>query len=282
MRIAIFDYLVTATNPAGSCHRLLLDSLDGEHEFTVFAFRFDNPRPQNIKWVRVPAILKPLAALFVSFHLLALFRYLPYRRRFAIVQAVESNCAVADVVYAHFCHRWFLNNYWQSCRLSGARGLFRWLDHALHSLVEPWVLRRAKWIVVPSAGLAWELQQQYPFTSGKITQISNPVDLSSFAPHNFNRELWRAQRGWGPAHQVITFVALGHFERKGLPILLEALALRRNPNLRLCVVGGSSALVARYRRKADSLGIGSAVTFVGHQDDVRPFLWAADLFALPS
>ena len=76
MRIAILDYQITPNNPSGSCHHLLVEKLDGEHEFTVFAARFDNPRPQSIPWVKVPALVRPLAALFVSFHVVALLRYI--------------------------------------------------------------------------------------------------------------------------------------------------------------------------------------------------------------
>ena len=95
MRIAVFDYRVTATNPCGSCHLRMLRDLCGEHEFVVFATEFENPCPGRIEFVRVPAPRRPLALLFVAFHVLAPMCYawhrLRTRKRFDLVQMVESN-----------------------------------------------------------------------------------------------------------------------------------------------------------------------------------------------
>jgi hypothetical protein len=40
-------------------------------------------------------------------------------------------------------------------------------------------------------------------------------------------------------------------------------------------------LVKAYRATAAKLAVAGQVAFVGMQDDVRPFLWAGDIFALP-
>jgi glycosyltransferase involved in cell wall biosynthesis len=81
---------------------------------------------------------------------------------------------------------------------------------------------------------------------------------------------------------VFVFVALGHFERKGLPLLLEAVEKVDDERVQLLVVGGRPALVNHFRRQANGLGIGDRVRFVGMQTDVRPFLHASDVFVLPS
>ena len=286
MNIAIFDYLVRQDNPAGSCHRTLVAALADEHEFTLFATQLDNPRPGKVAWVSVPSIRRPLAALFLTFHISAFLRYLfawHRKGRYGIIQSVESNFWFGDIIYSHFCHRWFLKHRWSLCRPSGLRGMMRWLDHALHAALEPSTFRRARWIIAPSAGLANELRQEYPFTSSKIRVIPNPVELSSFRrPHSFDRSAFRAEWGFCEDDKVIVFVALGHYERKGLPLLFEALAAERGKKWKLLVVGGTPSLVNSYIQKAQSLGLAQSIRLVGHQHDVRPFLWASDLFALPS
>ena len=78
------------------------------------------------------------------------------------------------------------------------------------------------------------------------------------------------------------FVALGQFERKGLPLLMQALATAGMERVKLIVVGGEADLLARYREQAEKLGIGDRVRFVGMQSDVRPFLWSSDVFVFPS
>jgi len=287
MHIAVFDYKVVPTNPIGSCHLRMLQGLCREHEFTVFAVEFENPCPERIRFVRVPVPTRPLALLFVAYHLVAPLAYLWYRlrtgARFDLVQMVESNLSFGDVSYAHFCHLAYLRRHWRSAGAKGLRGWLRWLDHRLHALMEPWTYRRVKRIVVPSQGLKRELEETYPFTRGKITVIYNPVDIERMRPPaDFDREAFRTEHGVKPGETVLVFVALGHFERKGLPLVLQALVALRDRPLRLWVVGGEPDLIRSWQMRAEGMGIGDKVHFWGMQRDVRPFLWGADVFVFPS
>lgn len=287
MRIAVFDYKVIWNNPIGSCHLRMLEGLCKEYEFTVFAVEFENPCPERIRFVHVPAPTRPLALLFIAYHLVAPLVYLLFRLRTGIrfdsAQIVESNLSFGDISYAHFCHRAYLRHRWKSVGAKGLRGWLRWLDHYLHALVEPWVFRRVRWIVVASQGLRRELEETYPFVRGKIKVISNPVDLDRMVPpHDFHRESFRRERGAGPDDLILVFVALGHFERKGLALVLEAMRLLGDSRLKLWVVGGQPDLVQAWRTRVERMGLEDQVLFFGMQRDVRPFLWAADVFVFPS
>lgn len=68
---------------------------------------------------------------------------------------------------------------------------------------------------------------------------------------------------------------------KGIDTLLEAWRMvnRREPNARLALVGGGGA---EYKAMAVEMGIAGAIDFVGFQKDVRTWLAAADILALPS
>ena len=287
MNVAIFDYKVVPSNPVGSCHRTMLASLCELHEFTVFAVEFDNPCPGRIRHVRVPVPTRPLALLFVLYHLVAPFVYWVYclraRVRFEVVQIVESNVAFGDVSYTHFCHRAYLRRGWVLARGKGLRAWLRWLDHWFHALTEPWVYRRVRRIVVPSQGLKRELEETYSFVRGKVTVIPNAVDLERLrAPEDFDRDSFRRGWGVGPHEVVLVFVALGHFERKGLPIVLEVLKDVGDSWVKLWVVGGERDLVREWRDRSEQMGLSRIVSFFGMQRDVRPFLWSADAFVLPS
>ncbi|GGN04550.1 hypothetical protein GCM10007092_18860 [Thermus composti] len=287
MRIAIFDYKVIPTNPIGSCHLRMIQGLCREHDFTVFAVEFENPCPDRVRFVRVPAPTRPLALLFLAYHLLAPLVYFLYRlrtgARFDLVQMVESNLSFGDVAYVHFCHRAYLKHHWKEAGARGLRGVLRFLDHWLHALVEPWVFRRVKRIVVPSQGIKRELEGTYPVTRGKITVIPNPVNLERIArPPGFDREGFRRKLGAGPEDVVLVFVALGHFEHKGLPLVLEALRQLGDKRVKLWVVGGEADLVAFWQGRAREMGLEEQARFLGMQRDVRPFLWGADAFVFPS
>jgi len=81
---------------------------------------------------------------------------------------------------------------------------------------------------------------------------------------------------------VLVFVALGHYERKGLPLLFEALRALNDSRLKMVVVGGSQNGIAAYRERANKGGLNGNVKFLQTQKDIRPYLWAADALTLPS
>src|SRR5882724_11130498 len=108
-RVAIFDYQITARNPIGSCHLQVLKALSDEIAFTVFAVDFENPNPGKIDWIRISVPRRPLALLFLAYHIVAPIAFLWHRWRrgvrFDLIQTVESKSwPPGDVVYSHFCH----------------------------------------------------------------------------------------------------------------------------------------------------------------------------------
>ena len=116
----------------------------------------------------------------------------------------------------------------------------------------------------------------------KLHVIHNGVDLESFHPDlcRMHRQRIRKELDIPPNAPLLLFVGSG-FERKGLPQLLEAFALLEQRDARLIVVGRDRQAPA-LRQRAQQLGIGMRVHFVGGQTDVRPFYGAADVFALPT
>jgi glycosyltransferase involved in cell wall biosynthesis len=289
MRIAVFDYRVTPTNPIGGCHRHMMSALCEDHDFVVFAPEFDNPRPDRIRHIPVRVPLRPLALLFVAFHLSASRAWRRYRRGGGspvdLIQGVESNWLGADVLYSHFCHRAYLRVFggFSPSMLLDVRAALRWLDHRVHAWMEPAAYRAAKHVVAPSIGLARELIQEFPMLAGKVTVIGNPIDVEGLRPPaDFDRTDSRRDLGFVEGDLVLVFTALGHFERKGLPLVMEAMRDIGRNNLKLLVVGGEASLVQNYTRRAEALGIGGQVVFVGRQMQVRRFLWLADAFVFPS
>jgi glycosyltransferase involved in cell wall biosynthesis len=205
------------------------------------------------------------------------------RVRFDLVQMVESNLAFGDVSYSHFCHTAFLNEHWKTTPGRGLRRFLRWLDHRLHAWLERRTYRRARRILVPSRGLGSELAREFPFTSQKLNVLPNAVDVERLGPPpDFDRAAARKRMGFTDEDTVFVFVALGQFERKGLPLLLEALSRIGRSHGKLIVVGGEADLIAAYRSEVARLHIDEQVVFVGMQTDVRPFFWVADAFAFPS
>ena len=79
---------------------------------------------------------------------------------------------------------------------------------------------------------------------------------------------------------MVLFV--GHeFDRKGLPLLLEAIA-GVPASVHLLVVGGTADMVAAAADRAYEHGLSDRVHLFGRMTDPLPAFQAADLFVLPS
>lgn len=287
LHIAIYDYKITRNNPAGSCHLAMLRALAGEHDFTVFAVEFENPCPEKIRFVRVPSPTRPLALLFIVYQFMAPLCYLLYRLRGGVkpdlVQSLESNLAFSNILYSHFSHGGYLKRHWSKSGATGLRGCLRWIDHQLHAWMEKFTYPRASQVIVPSQGLARELRIEFPYIEDRLTVLPNPINLPRLQkPEEFDRQAFRHSLGMNDHDLVGLFVALGQFERKGLPLVMQALATAGMERVKLVVVGGEADLIARYREQAEKLGLGKRVNFVGMQSDVRPYLWSSDVFVFPS
>jgi glycosyltransferase involved in cell wall biosynthesis len=289
VRIALFDFVVTPHSGPGGCDVEVLAALRGEHDVTVFTSELAMPagEERGIEHVRVPTVRHPALGSFLIYFARACVAYARRRlrgERFDLVQATDCSFPLADVCYAHLCHRAYLREVWPRVRGGlTARTVHSWAVHEARALVEPGLMRRARVIVVPSAGLARDVERTYPGAAGKVRVIRNAVDLAHYErPEGFDRGGLRERMATGEEHTAFAFVALGHFERKGLPLLLEALGGAELERARLWVVGGEPGLVASYRARADELGISDRVVFAGRADDVRPYLWSADALLAPS
>jgi glycosyltransferase involved in cell wall biosynthesis len=286
MRIAIFDHVFRRNNPIGSCQRRVASALAAEHEITVFAAASDIAPEDRLRFVPVPVPRRPLVLLYVAYHLMALAKLALARLRgesFDLIQSSDSYFFLARVRYLHFCHRAFLKLEPSPNNFHTLRGWFNWLDHLVQAAIEPFAFRRAHTIVACSRVLAREVVREYPFCKDKIRLIPNAIDVERMRrPAEFDRSAVRASLGFEGADVVLAFVALGHFERKGLPILIDAVARARDRRIKLLLVGGEESALAPYRKRATDRGVDGQVLFLGRQADVRPMLWAADAFAFPS
>lgn len=283
MKIAIFDYIVSDNIPIGGCHRKMLQHLADEFEFSVYARECDNPNPEKIRVVRIPAIRKPLALFFISFLISAQFFKRKAVQECDIIQGSENYCLFPQIAYVHFCHRAFLKLQGPSLLRGGLLGVGRFLDHFLRALLEKRVYARARFIVVPSGGLLAELVSTYPELDGKVRVIPNPIDVDRMnRPASFDSRAFRSSLGFSEEDTVFSFAALGHFERKGLPLLLEAMRSVDISGIKLLVIGGNAELLAKYQSNTTAMGLGKRVVFTGTQKDIRPFLWMSDAFVFPS
>ena len=284
----MFYYVETETNAHGRLDLQLMRELVHDYDLTVFAIEFENPDPDRITFVRVPCPRRPMVLMLLAFQVIAPCVYLLHRirsgRGFDVVHFHDVDLPFGDVAYVHFCNRAYRSlplsseNRWSLNRIANR------LEHYARSMLEPWIFTRAEHIVVPSAGLAEEIVDHFgEELAQKVTVIPNFVDVPAYRrPPEFDRDRRREALGFRPDDLVLVFVALGHYERKGLPVLFTAIAELQDSRVKLLVAGGTTGTIAEFRKKADRLGIGASVCFVPTVPDVRPLLWISDAFAFPT
>src|SRR5439155_14840766 len=96
----------------------------------------------------------------------------------------------------------------------------------------------------------------------RIAVVPSGVDIARFAHAAARRAGERAQLGIGPGEFVVAIVGALE-ERKGHATLLQALALVREPPVRL-LCAGTGSLAAALAARADALGRGARVLLLGH------------------
>ncbi|GAA5162550.1 glycosyltransferase family 4 protein [Viridibacterium curvum] len=142
--------------------------------------------------------------------------------------------------------------------------------------------RRLRAVICNSGMVRDDLARRYPKLAARLHVLHNGVDLERFhlglrARH---RQTLREQMGVSDATRVILYVGSG-YERKGVGVLLKALARPELADAQLWVVGKDKAQ-QKFEALAHKLGVRERVRFEGPQQDVVRYLGAADVFALPT
>jgi glycosyltransferase involved in cell wall biosynthesis len=255
--------------------------LERGHTVTVVARACElRPHP-HLRWIRVPGPARPFAIAYPWFFLPGSF--LVWRHRRGLVHttgAIVFNRA--DTSTVHFCHRAFARRSGGITRARRQTALHRinaWITTRLSLIAERWCYhpRRTRSIVGVSQGVERELESGFPRMAGRISVISNGVDLQEFESDTTARRRIRERLELGDGELVALFVG-GDWERKGLRFVIDSLP--RAPEWVLLVVGEGDR--TRYATLAADAGVADRVRFAGQAAAVGPFYSAADGLVLPT
>lgn len=157
---------------------------------------------------------------------------------------------------------------------SGPYGEYQqWRQTRGRSLLKRWILRNDRFVAI-SDELRSELLE-FGVPAERIQVIGSGIDVDEFSPGPSPLE-----RTLPPRPRVV-FTGRLH-PQKNLDTLLRAWQeVMREVRATLILVGDGPER-STLEQLATRLGISSTVLFVGHQQDVLPYLRAADVFVLPS
>lgn len=189
------------------------------------------------------------------------------------VQVVHTNTLKAHVLGSLVAKLSGRPIVWHMRDLPSKRGDARNLLDRLFKLVNPG-------IIAISAAVAEDLS---PAMAARTRVVYNGIDLAAFDART-RTPAEGLPPGDGPMIGTISHL----IPWKGQDVFLYAAAqlLRRHPAARFMVVGDPIFQFQLERERLEGiarhLGIGDAVSFVGHREDVPAVLSRLDVFALPS
>ncbi len=136
-----------------------------------------------------------------------------------------------------------------------------------------------------SSMVAREVESYYPAVDpAKICVVHNGVEWKEwqlpFVRGLQERRQIQQQLGLNPHKFQFLFIG-NEYERKGLPLLLSALALLGSQEYELSVVGKERNL-AHFQQLAQKFGVEQQVRFFGAVADAKPYYCAADCMVIPS
>lgn len=118
---------------------------------------------------------------------------------------------------------------------------------------------------------------------GMIEVVYNSIDIDKYKLSETERKNFRDLHDVGPQEKV--FTGVGSFTHvKGFDILIKAFSrvAAEQDHVKLFLAGDGPER-EHYRKLVYELGSGDRIIFSdGYQSDVRPWLWGADYFVLPS
>jgi glycosyltransferase involved in cell wall biosynthesis len=163
---------------------------------------------------------------------------------------------------------------------SGEFGDIRVSQKTLRGRVRLFALRRWADAVIALDDAMQTEALEAGFDPRRLRRMNNGIEFASFSSSRTKDE---AKSALGLDGKLIVMFMGRLSEQKSLPTLLNAFdaARKQCPALHLLLLGdGPSRRDLEFQ--AEKLGISANVTFAGSQNDVRPYLEAADIFALPS
>lgn len=152
----------------------------------------------------------------------------------------------------------------------------------LWAIAYRWLYPRFDAVICQSQDMQNDLVTNFALPIEKTVVIHNPVDIMKIRRRATETVDTGMVRTASDGTSLINLVAAGRLtQQKGFDILIDAIALRADPRLRLTVLG-EGPLRVELEKRAAMKGVVAQIRFVGFQKNPFPFLAQADAFVLSS
>ena len=263
-------------------HAEVIKSLSHKWHITVVSATLAPELRELVEWRRVPLPRGPAPLKLTCFFVLGGWRLRSSEGLVHVAGAIVANRA--DIASVHLCHAGLVDVTGRLAPSSAPlpRRLNTTVQRFLALVAERWCYRptRLRKFHAVSNGVADELRRHYPGIS--ITVIPNAVDTDRYQPDSTVRAQDSQANRAIPDNTVVALFVGADWDRKGLDIAIDgvALASKECDYLELWVVGSGDQ--SRFTDRAAMAGIPTRVKFFGWHEDPSSFYKASDIFVLPS
>lgn len=192
------------------------------------------------------------------------------------VHAAGACTTQSDVIHVHF-----VQSAWNETQASPYHQMLRKYKVAM----ERAIFTNDKKFIAISSNIKDELIHHLDIKAENIAVIPHGVNNIEFQPQELadpnghERQQWRHQHSIDEKDFHVLFAGALN-ERKGLSLLLRALALFHNPKIKLSVVGGGNP--QSFKKLSRELELSDRVNFLGPQSTMAPIYRSADAVVMPS
>ena len=222
-----------------------------------------------------PSAPKAILDLALFYKAAALAR----RRRYHVIHGIEDAGPIAAVLARRHRAKMIFEKH--SDPASYKKGFIRNLIMAAYRRVERFSILRADAVIGTGPAL---VEQARAITPGKPVHHIFDIPSSLVEPDPARAAEVRARLGL-PAGTVLALYVGSFAVYQGIDLLFQAIppALKKNPNLRFAIIGGSPAQVAARQAELAAAGCADRVLFLGHihPDELPHTLAAADILLSP-
>lgn len=273
------------TDSKGGAERYAVELVRGlvalGHSIHVFAYRWDRPEVAGVVYHRVWMPRKPAWLRVLIFH---------WNLRHRLVQA-DYDAVLGMTPF------WPQTVFWLGDGLYSVWTRVAWPSPIIRRLmclkravmaVNLWMERKilcgsTNHLIANSKLVQRQAVTHYGAPAERLTVVYPGVDTQRFHPgvRQQWREAMRRQLGIGAQEVTLLFVS-NNFQRKGLDLLIGALAALDDEDaaFRVIVIGAGRA--TPFRRLARRLEIDQKIIFAGLVDRIERYYGAGDVFVLPT
>ncbi len=253
------------------------------HEIHVWCSELaPTPQDNDIKFHQIP-LRCGRGALYIWMFATSVRKKLPVSDYDAVLIMGVAGLCEGSFIVANSVHRhWFQYSLQQLSPLSGKFWLKVFnITHYVVMILEWLQYRKSnpRRIIAVSEPIRRELNACYDLPLDLIDVLPNGADTKLLSPDLLARKEFRAELGVADNEYLLCMLS-NEIERKGVRQVMQAISALKHFPLKLLIVGRLDRNVCLAI--AGQYGIEDRVILHGSTPDVKPYLWASDLYVLPT